>query len=131
MAGKIGMKTSKTLDLPRQYGRTGVVAKLDPRSGVAKALRMRVELLKSDLGGDLSRQQQLLVERVAWLELHLARMEIEIVDGKRALSATEYTAMVNALTGLLRTLGVKRVARDVPRLYDMLRDAAAAEASPT
>lgn len=131
MAGKIGMKTSKTLDLPRQYGRTGVVAKLDPRSGVAKALRMRVELLKSDLGGDLSRQQQLLVERVAWLEMHLARMELEIVDGKRVLSAAEYTAMVNALTGLLRTLGVKRVARDVPRLYDMLRDAAATEASST
>jgi len=125
VAGKVGMKTSKALDLPRQYGRTGVVAKLDPRSGIAKALRHRVQLLSIDLGEDLSRQQQLLVERVAWIELHLARTELEIIDGKRAFSATEYATLVNALTGLLRTLGVRRVPRDVPRLYEYIAAKAA------
>jgi hypothetical protein len=120
MAGKAGMRSGKAFELPATYGKGAVLDKLDGRSGLAAAYREQVGGLTSDLGGDLSVQQAMLVERAVWLHLHLRRLELEAARGD-GLDINDYVSLVGSLTKVLHTLGLKRAQREIKTLRQVLK----------
>jgi len=119
MAGKVGQRSRYLTDLPRTYGPAGKRKRLHAGSAVGLAYTALRDTLRADLGGDLSAQQEMLVERAVWLHLHARRMELDAAGGT-AFEVGAYVAAVNALTAVLTRLGLQRVARPVPDLHAYL-----------
>ena len=92
---------------------------IDRRLEVAKALRARFDSLACDLGGleEMSGIRASLLERFVFLEGILANIEKKLVTQPSAEGVGEdiqrWTAGVNTLVGLARTLGLNRVVRTV------------------
>jgi hypothetical protein len=84
---------------------------LDRRLHPAKEIVRRVELLKRDSGAD-SYPRQLLCERAAFLSVLLETAEVEAGRSGR-LDVGAYVQGLNALTGLLKALGLERKVNDV------------------
>jgi hypothetical protein len=71
-----------------------------------KEVRSRLRTLIEDSGAD-SFQKRLLAERAVFLSIKLQSMEIDAVEG-REFEMGKYNQGVNALVGLLRSLGLER-----------------------
>ncbi len=107
------MTKPKRLDPPPKY-EPGFIARLDSRTGIAKILRANFEAVANDLGGvdELSHVQSALVERFVFLQATLSKIEADMVEDPEEASEImgRWIQAVNSLTGLAKTLGIKRVA---------------------
>lgn len=114
-------KTRKHGRLPKKF-RPGCLAELDGRLLVAKELRRRYDELVTDLGGldSLSYAQRSLAEHAIWLGHWLMTQERRLAEGS-SFDAGSWVQSCNALSGLYKTLGLRRVPRDVQDLQTYLR----------
>lgn len=108
----------------RKHGPT-IVARFQPsfwvdadtRYAAIKLVRARVEALARDINAD-SEQKRLLVERAAFLSCVLESAEVRAAQGIEKLDLGAWTQGVNALTGLLKLLGIeKRTAQETLETY--------------
>lgn len=86
----------------------------DGRIAVVREIRRRVELLKTDTASD-SYQKDILCERAIFISCQLETQERQAIE-KGIFDSGRYTQMVNALVGLLRSLGLERRARKLDDL---------------
>lgn len=126
MAGTKGMTSTLPRDVPTDaLPGDDLLAQLDLRSAPAKAIRARVSAITGDLGGadSLSHAQRSLVTRAANLETIITNREARLLSGELKDDddfLKGYLQSVALLCQLYRTLGVKRQARDLPGLRDVL-----------
>jgi hypothetical protein len=83
------------------------------RTKEGELYRRVVRLLRAHLGNP-SAAEELLIARVAWLQVHLAHIdEKALKDGGLSPHATrEYLAWANALARMLRSLGLRQSERE-------------------
>jgi hypothetical protein len=81
----------------------------DGRWTVIKVLKEKIERLKNDVGCD-SFQKEMLCERAGFLTAILETMETNAIE-KGQLDAGCYTQSLNALVGILRQLGMKKITK--------------------
>ena len=81
----------------------------DQRQAVVKLIRRHVDQLLEDTGAE-SFQQELLARRAVFIAVQLETMEANALDGE-AIDLGVYTQGVNALSGLLTKLGLKKAAK--------------------
>jgi len=112
--------TGKQAEVPQQYSEDWI-DRLDGRTKLAQAVRTRLNALTADLGGGLSYQRRSLAKRAVWIELVIEQQEAALARGED-VDQGRLTQAVNTLIGLLKTLGLERVARDVPDLQTYLRN---------
>jgi len=113
----------------RTQNRPVALAKLDQRTKEAKLLRETLRDLTRHVGGHPSATQRALIERAAWLTLHVVQLDAKAADngGMSDHSARQYLAWSNSLTRTLRELGLKGLAEHAPTLAEVI----AAPALPT
>jgi len=101
----------------------------DGRSASARRFKDILAAVVADLGGasELSEAQRQLCRRVALLSLQCEAEEGRAVAGE-AIDFDSYGTMVNVLARTLRTLGLKRIPRDVSLDLQSYLRAKAAEA---
>ena len=125
MTGKPGMQGTQPTTPPERF-EPGFIARTDMRFALPKLLRERLRALCTDLGGEaaLSYQERILAERLIHLEWQIGEWEVLARDNK-PVDQARYLHAVNALNGLVRSLGLKRRAKEVPDLQTYLRQKAA------
>lgn len=96
--------------------------KLDNRTALARAVNDRYRALTADLGGTehMSYQRRSLAKRAIWMEAVIEQQEAALSRGEDVDQA-KLTQAVNSLIGLLKTLGLDRVAAEVPDLHSYLK----------
>ena len=82
---------------------------LDGRVSVVKETLRRYEKLRKDTGSD-SVQKDLLCQRITFLAIRLESMEREAIESGM-FDAGLYVSLTNALTGMLRLIGINRKAK--------------------
>ncbi|MCU7830317.1 MAG: hypothetical protein KZQ85_14740 [Candidatus Thiodiazotropha sp. (ex Myrtea sp. 'scaly one' KF741663)] len=114
-------RRGKTQTVPETYSNDWI-EKIDGRYAIAKVVNDRLQALESDLGGRaaLSYQQRSLCKRAIWMEAIIEQSEAKLARGEE-VNQGALTQAVNSLIGLLKTLGLHRVERDVPSLNDYLK----------
>lgn len=127
MSGKPGMQGTQPTTPPERF-EPGFIARTDMRYALPKLLRERLRALVADLGGAdaLSYQERSLAERLIHLEWQLGEWEALARDGK-PVDHARYLHAVNALNGLVRSLGLKRRAKPIESLPEYLARKAAEE----
>jgi hypothetical protein len=116
-------KSTKPQTLPRKY-KPGFLKKLDKRTRVARLVSAAQDHLHDSLGGDLSYQERSLCERIVHLEALIRTDEAAMREGEK-VDVGSYRQNINALVGLYRTVGIKRRAKAVKALHEVLAAAAA------
>lgn len=103
-------RDAKVATLPATF-RPAFWSEADNRLATVREIRRRVDELKSDTGA-ASAQKRTLCERAVFLALQLETQERQAVEeGKFDLGV--YTQGVNALVGVLKSLGLEKVAKPV------------------
>jgi hypothetical protein len=95
------------------FGELLTARDVDYRKGAPRQINAVTRALTSDLGGDLSVAQRLLVQRTAVLQALLEHAEAGFLTGRPHVALGDYVSMVAAQTRILRVLGTKRVPKDV------------------
>lgn len=118
------MTAPKLKNIPRQY-LGDWLARLDGRTAIAKAVHQRLHHLVADLGGpeSLSYQEQSIIRRIVWLEAVIEQREVQLAKGEE-IDESRHVANINALVGLLKSLGLERRAKSVPDLRDYIAEKA-------
>lgn len=88
----------------------------DARLAVVRCIKRRYELLKDHAGGDESFQRDLLCQRLAFISIILETQEVRAAEGGN-LDLGAYVQAVNALQGLLKTLGLERRVKQAGDLH--------------
>lgn len=103
--------------LPRRYRRDFLID-ISRKTPLARRLTENLQGLESDLGGpdNLSTAQRTLCERCTWLVEILRQQESRMAQGL-PIDLGSYTRATQTLTTILKTLGLRRVARNVPTLH--------------
>lgn len=104
------------------YSRPTALAKLDGRTREARLMRQVRAELTAHVGGNPSATQRQLIERCAWLSLHVAQLDARTAEG-RALTdhdSRQYLAWSNTLTRTLRQLGLEGRKQRPPTLQDLI-----------
>jgi hypothetical protein len=91
----------------------------DRRCAVVRIIKKRYERLKEDAGGAESFQRDLLVQRAAFLSIILETHEVKAAEGE-GLDLGQYTQAANALSGLLKSLGLDKRIKSVTDLQTYL-----------
>ncbi len=89
------------------YSRRGVLDKLDRRSAEARLIcEVRAELALH-VGGKPSATQRAMIDRAAWLRLHIRLMDNRTAEGRELteLDSRTYLAWVNSLRLMMEALG--------------------------
>jgi len=107
------MRDRKTQTLPARFV-PQFWGDADGRIAIIREIRRRVDLLKADTASD-SYQKDILCERAIFIACQLETQERAAIE-KGRFDAGRYTQMVNALVGLLRSLGLERKAKKVDDL---------------
>ncbi len=97
--------------------------KTDGRTRIGKAILQLRRSLIADLGGDVSTQETLLLDRVIFKVLRLCSFEVYLLksnDDGTPKQSREYLAMSNSLRLDLQALGLERRMQDVTPLKDRL-----------
>jgi hypothetical protein len=84
--------------------------KLDGRSKLAKAVKHLKEQLVTDLGGDPSMAQLLLIDRVCFKSMKLCFWELAIANGETEIHE-RYISLANSFRQDLQLLGLERKAK--------------------
>lgn len=121
VSGKPGMQGTLPTTPPERF-EPGFLATTDMRFALPRLLRARLQELVADLGGadSLSYQERSLAERLIHLEWQIGEWEALARDNK-PVDQARYLHAVNALNGLVRSLGLKRRPKEVPTLEEFLR----------
>ena len=90
---------------------------VDGRSALARRYRDILAQLTSDIGGDPSEAQSIIIRRATQLAVWCEMAEAEAAGGK-ALNIGEYATATNTLRRLLLDLGLERRMRDVTPSID-------------
>lgn len=111
------MKNRKKTTLPIKYER-GFLSKMDGRTTIAQELKSAYAEITDDLGGvdTLSHVKRALAEKFCWLEAILRGVELQIAESDKTEAAEllgRWIQGLNSLTGLAKTLGLKRETRKV------------------
>lgn len=93
----------------------------DQRCAVVRLIRRRYELLKEHAGGNESFQRDLLCQRLAFVSIILETKEVTAAEGGD-LDLGSYVQAVNALVGLLKTLGLDKRMKTVSDLKSYLAE---------
>ena len=111
------------------YSRPEVLSKLDGRTREARVMqRVKADLVQH-VGGKPSPTQSALIERAAWLTLHIALMDArisELGEQPSERDGRQYLAWSNTLTRTLLAIGTKAKNEERPAT---LRDHLAARAA--
>jgi hypothetical protein len=105
--GNVLLRTSRRV---RRFSATrGAAGKLDGRSSEAKYLRLVRKQLTGHVGGHPSAVQVAIIDRLAWLSLHMAKIDARtLVNGEMSDNARrEYLAWSNSYSRLIRQLGME------------------------
>jgi hypothetical protein len=96
------------------------------RTREGELYRRVVRDLRQHLGNDPTAAEELLISRIAWLQVHLAHIdERAMKDGGLSPHATrEYLAWANCIARMLAVLGLKGAASPEPRSIADLLDVA-------
>lgn len=109
------------------YSRPPALASIDMRSREGLLLRRIRGELTAHVGGRPSATQSVLIERAALLNLQIAMLDAKhAAGGLSSHDQREYLAWTNALTRLMRQLGLKGAAERGPSLRDHLAQRASA-----
>lgn len=89
------------------YSRRGVLDKLDRRSAEARFIREVRAELALHVGGKPSATQRAMIDRAAWLRLHIRLMDNRTAEGRELteLDSRTYLAWVNSLRLMMEALG--------------------------
>jgi hypothetical protein len=79
----------------------------DSRLAVIRNIRGRYHILREAVGGNESPQRDLLAQRIAFLAILIESAEVGAAEGG-TLDHGVYVQSVNALTGLLKAVGLER-----------------------
>ena len=87
------------------------------RTAETRRYRDLVDAHSSDLGGGelLSEAQNQLIRRTAGLAIHLEKIEKDLVNGE-PVDVEDQVKLVRAQVCVLKAIGLKRVAREIPGL---------------
>ena len=97
------------------YSRPQGLAALDGRSREGRLVRAVRRELTAHLGGKPSAAERMLIERAAFLSLRLAQLDAKMAgDGFTEHDQRFYIAWSNALSRLLRSLGMKGAKASAP-----------------
>ena len=109
------------------YSRPSVLAKLDGRTREARLLAEVRADLTAHVGGNPSATQARMIERAAWLSLHVAQIDAKAAAGGALTDhdCRTYLAWSNTLTKLLRHLGMEGAATKPRSRQEHLAGAAA------
>ena len=91
-------------------------------------LLIRAELVKH-VGGQPNVVQSALIDRVAWLRVHLATMDEEILRMGALPDGELYLAMSNSVTRLLRQIGVNGATQKKRTVTEILAERARKQAA--
>jgi hypothetical protein len=107
--------TSSTGALP------GFLSDVDGRYAAARFAKDTFAELCNALGGveTVTPQERMLIENAVWAHARLRELTTEYATGK-GLDADEFSTYSTVLSKALRTLGMKRVAKRVPSLRELL-----------
>ncbi len=110
------------------YSRPKALEKLDGRTRNGRLLNQKRAEFTAHVGGKPSATQRVLIERCAWLSLHIALIDEKALDGGNmtAHDSRTYLAWCNSLTRLMRQIGMTGAAQRPPSLADHLARQAAA-----
>jgi hypothetical protein len=114
--GEAGLKTKK---LPAKY-KPGFLREFDRRTKLYPILNEAYQEVMSDMGGEesLSHVQICLAERFVFLEFVLRGIELKIAQypKKSHVLIGRWIQGLNSLSGLAKTIGLKRKARQITDL---------------
>jgi hypothetical protein len=115
-----GQSSEKGTDVQDRFD-ADFMTELDGRLRLARTLRDRLAALTDDLGGTeaLSYQEQSICKRAIHLERLIEKKESALAQGL-PVDEHVYFACVNALSGLLSKIGLKRRARPAISLNEVL-----------
>jgi hypothetical protein len=108
-----------------------VLAKLDGRRREARLMQNVRDELAQHVGGNPSAPQRALIERAAWLTLHVALMDAKLMEEGEGATHSErdsrqYLAWSNSLTRIMKQLGTDKVpAKPRKSLADLIQEAGA------
>lgn len=117
---------TRQADIPSKYS-ADWLEKLDGRTTLARAVNDRYHHLTTDLGGidRMSYQRRSLCKRIVYMECVIEQQEAALSRGEE-VDQGRLTQAVNTLIGLLKTVGLDRMAHDVPDLQTYLKQRASA-----
>ncbi|BAI00778.1 hypothetical protein [Acetobacter pasteurianus] len=106
------------------YSRPDSLKKLDGRSKEARLLKDVRSALVDHVGGAPSVTQLALIDRAAWLTLHMAMMDSHMLAGGAPAErdARQYLAWANTLTRTMRSLGLDKAPAVARGLDDLLAE---------
>lgn len=121
MSGIKGQRSDKPVGLSERYERN-FLTRLDGRGKVARELQARMSAMMTDLGGEdnLSYSQKSLVERGVYLEALIQGREQALAVGE-PVNLSHHIYTVNALIGIYKTLGLRRISKDGGSLHELLK----------
>jgi hypothetical protein len=99
-------------------------AEVDGRSAIARRFRDHVDALTSQVGGDPSPAQDMLIRRCATLAVLCESDEAKVAAGE-AIDEETYLRRITVLSGVLGKLGLARKAKDITPHHDFDAHAAA------
>lgn len=113
------------------YSRPHVLAKLDGRTREARLMQTVRGDLTAHIGSKPTATQKALIDRAAWLQLHVSLMDAKTLEEGGPLSerdSRQYLAWSNALTRILRDLGADKKPGQKPQrsLKDLISEGKAA-----
>jgi hypothetical protein len=95
---------------------------VDGRSRLAKTLQATVNRLTSEVGGDPSGQESLLIQRCAFKALKCYLSEIEMMSEKNESLESRYLAWANSLRLDLQALGLERRVKNIRDLQTYISE---------
>ncbi len=109
------------------HSRPNVLAKLDGRRREARLMQTVKDELIEHVGGKPTAPQRAIIERAAWLTLHVSLMDAKLLDEGGCCSLSErdsrqYLAWSNSLTRTVRELGLKTNKKSGPSVDDYLAE---------
>jgi hypothetical protein len=123
MAYKRLSPAAKLKSLPAKYTQRVSSWDLDWRSPMGIQVMSELLTLAQDLGGwdELSRMEQILVERATFLSLKVSEFETAMLAGEPTkLDAGVHSNYCNVLSGILSKLGLKRRSKPVRSLREVM-----------
>ena len=108
---------------PKHY-RSNFLNGLDQRTVEAQTARTMLAAIESDLGGAtcVSTAKRMLISKAVFLNMKLEEMMHAAMNGE-PFELTAFTNAVNALTGLLKAIGLTRQSRELT-LKDLIGEKA-------
>jgi hypothetical protein len=114
---------SRPADLPAKFDQ-GFLAKVDKRFRPALNVAATIERLQTALAEELSPQQKIVVQRIAWSHQRLQELESEYAKGL-GFDAQTWVALTTTLYAGLKLIGLARRAKALPRAIEYAATASA------